>query len=452
MADNAPPPQVDDVLATPQEQPQTEGNSKQKIDPWTVQGATVNGKLVAIDYTKLISDFGTKPIDEALLARLERLTGCRPHPFLRRGLFFSHREFNLILDKYEQGKPFYIYTGRGPSSGSMHVGHMVPFIFCKWLQDTFHAPLVIQLTDDEKFLFTPDRKIESVSEYTAENAKDIMSFGFDPERTFIFSNLEYMCAPFYRNMVKISKTITTSVSKATFGFSDSDCVGKLHFVSVQAAPSFSNTFPHIFGPKGDVPCLIPCAIDQDPYFRLTRDVASKLKYPKPSLLHAKFFPALQVRYVLQTVPGTKMSASNPNSAIYISDTPAQIKNKINRHAFSGGQDTAALHAELGGDTEVDVSFQYLRFFLEDDDELEQIRVAYRSGEMSTGELKKRCIAVVQEIVMAVQERRKLVTDESAKAYMDPSMSKKCDLKPPSNVDINPEVSAAVTDAAKVAKQ
>jgi hypothetical protein len=26
-------------------------------------------------------------------------------------------------------------------------------------------------------------------------------------------------------------------------------------------------FPHIFGNRKDVRCLIPCAIDQDPYFR-----------------------------------------------------------------------------------------------------------------------------------------------------------------------------------------
>jgi tryptophanyl-tRNA synthetase len=91
-----------------------------------------------------------------------------------------------------------------------------------------------------------------------------MAFGFNPDLTFIFSNLDYMSGAFYKNVVQISKCITTNSSKSTFGFNDSDCIGKLHFVAVQAAPSFSNTFPHIFGPKGDVPCLIPCAIDQDP--------------------------------------------------------------------------------------------------------------------------------------------------------------------------------------------
>lgn len=144
-----------------------------------------------------------------------------------------------------------------------------------------------------------------------------------------------------------------------------DNIGKIHFASIQAAPSFSNSFPQIFGTVTSIPCLIPCAIDQDPYFRLTRDVAQKLKYQKPTLLHSKFFPALQG-------PQTKMSASDPNSSIYMSDTPAHIKNKINKHGFSGGKETEEEHRLLGGDTEVDVSYQYLTFFLEDDKELAEI--------------------------------------------------------------------------------
>jgi tryptophanyl-tRNA synthetase len=283
------------------------------------------------------------------------------------------------------------------------------------LQDVFQACLVVQLTDDEKFLFKPDLKVDEAYKYAIENAKDIMSFGFDPERTFIFSNLDYMGGGFYKNVVKIAKAITYNQSKATFGFNESDNIGKVHFVSVQAAPSFSNTFPHIFGPKGDIPCLIPCAIDQDPYFRLTRDVAQRLKYPKPALIHAKFFPALQG-------PGTKMSASVNTSAIYISDTPAQIKNKINKYAFSGGQDTIELHRLHGGNCEVDVSFQYLKFFLDDDVELAEIEKLYSSGEMTTGQLKQRCIAVVQELVKGVQEVTKSNSREEKPSLMKWSSS------------------------------
>ena len=194
--------------------------SEQIVTPWDVQGSVVDGNVVAIDYDKLINSFGTREIDLSLLKRLEQLTGQRAHPFLRRGLFFSHRELNLILDKYEKGKSFYIYTGRGPSSGSMHIGHMVPFIFCKWLQDVFGATLVIQLTDDEKFLFKQDLKIDQANAFAKENAKDIIAFGFDPTKTFMFSNLDYMSGAFYKNVVKISKSITLNQSKSTFGFND----------------------------------------------------------------------------------------------------------------------------------------------------------------------------------------------------------------------------------------
>jgi tryptophanyl-tRNA synthetase len=91
----------------------------------------------AIDYNKLVDEFGTKKIDDELLARLERVTGKRPHHFLRRGIVFSHRDFELILDRYERGEPFFLYTGRGPSSDSVHVGHTIPFEFTKCM---FSAP------------------------------------------------------------------------------------------------------------------------------------------------------------------------------------------------------------------------------------------------------------------------------------------------------------------------
>jgi hypothetical protein len=85
--------------------------------------------------------WATKLIDDDLLQRFERLTGHKPHRWLRRGLFFSHRDFDKILDKYEAGEPFFLYTGRGPSSDALHLGHTVPFSFTKWLQDVFDVPL-----------------------------------------------------------------------------------------------------------------------------------------------------------------------------------------------------------------------------------------------------------------------------------------------------------------------
>lgn len=73
-----------------------------------------------------------------------------------------------------------------------------------------------------------------------------------------------------------------------------------------------------------------------------------------------------------------MSASDPNSSIFMTDTPGQIKNKINKHGFSGGKETEEEHRRLGGDPDVDVSYQYLSFFLDDDEELAKVYSVGRS--------------------------------------------------------------------------
>lgn len=104
----------------------------QVVTPFDVSGGVdESGKLLPVDYDKLVREFGATRISKELLERFERVTGRRPHRFMRRGIVFSHRDLNLILDRYEKGQPFYLYTGRGPSSDSMHVGHTIPFEFTK---------------------------------------------------------------------------------------------------------------------------------------------------------------------------------------------------------------------------------------------------------------------------------------------------------------------------------
>jgi len=159
---------------------------------------------------------------------------------------------------------------------------------------------------------------------------------------------------------------------------------------------------------------VPCAIDQEPYFRLVRENCDRMEFPSPktALILSKFLTALQG-------PGGKMSASDPNSAIFMNDTPKQIEKKINRFAFSGGGATKEEHEANGGNPDVDVAYAYLSYFLEDDEELAEINQSYRKGTLSTGELKKRCIAELQKFVVAFQERRAEVTDEIMRQFMTP---------------------------------
>lgn len=80
---------------------------------------------------KFLDESGASGIDANLIQRLERLTGAKAHHFVRRQTVFAHRQLSEILDSYERGEPFIIFTGRGPSSTSMHVGHALPFELAK---------------------------------------------------------------------------------------------------------------------------------------------------------------------------------------------------------------------------------------------------------------------------------------------------------------------------------
>ena len=195
----------------------------------------------------------------------------------------------------------------------------------------------------------------------------------------------------------------------------SNNIAEFGFPAMQSATAFATSFPFIFGPDNKkvakIPCLIPCAIDQDPYFRQARDAAPKLSFVKPALIHSVFLPSLRGSE-------TKMSASDADSSIYLNDTDKQIQKKVG-NAFSGGQESRELHRQLGGRTDVDIPFQYLKFFLEDDDELERIRVAYETGAMESGEMKKTCTRQLQAYVSAFRERRAKVTDEVLRSFLRP---------------------------------
>ena len=125
--------------------------------------------------------------------------------------------------------------------------------------------------------------------------------------------------------------------------------------------------------------MIPCPLNEP-----------RLGHHKPALIESRFFPALQGE-------SGKMSASDTNSAIFVTDTAASIKKKINSYAFSGGGATAEEQRAKGANLDVDVPWKYLNFFLEDDAKLTQIGESYSSGKMLTGEIKAELIQVLSLI-------------------------------------------------------
>jgi len=93
-----------------------------------------------------------------------------------------------------------------------------------------------------------------------------------------------------------------------------------------------------------------------------------------------------------------MSSSDPTTAIFLTDTPNQIKKKINKYAFSGGQVDVETQRKLGANLEIDIAYNYLTFFLEDEVRLSEIGTQYKEGKLLTSEVKAELITVLTKII------------------------------------------------------
>ncbi|MCK4319928.1 tryptophan--tRNA ligase [Candidatus Micrarchaeota archaeon] len=358
-----------------------------KVTPWEVQGE--------VDYDKLIQEFGTKKIDKTLKEKLLNKMKEGPN-MISRDFFFSHRDLDIVLKDHTEGKGFFLYTGRGPS-GQMHLGHVIPLLFTKYLQDAFDVNLYIQITDDEKFLYNRERTWNEIKKNSEDNIRNIAALGFNPNKTFIFRDSEYI-KNIYPLILKTARKITFSTAKAVFGFTNETSIGMINYPASQIVPTF-------FEKKR---CLIPSAIDQDPYWRIQRDIAETLGYYKTAAIHSKFFPPL-------TGVSGKMSSSIKESAVWLTDDEKTVKKKINKYAFSGGKETVEEHRKKGGEVSVDVSFQWLDIFFEPDDKrLKEIKEEYTSGSMLTGELKEILIGKVNTFL---EKHREAVEKVDVEAYL-----------------------------------
>jgi tryptophanyl-tRNA synthetase len=357
-----------------------------KITPWEVEGE--------INYDKLIEKFGTKPITSDILQKVQKLVG-EIHPLLKLNYFFSHRDFDWILNKYERNENFYLYTGRGPS-GMVHMGHLLPWLFTKYLQDKFNSKLLFQLTDDEKFLYNQDRTFQEIKSFTYENILDIIAVGFDANRTKIIvdtKHIQYL----YPLANEIAKRITFSTARSVFGFTHSTNIGMIGFPPIQSAPCF---LPSLIEGK-PTPVLIPAAIDQDPYWRMTRDVADRMGYYKPAQIHSKFLPALDT--------SGKMSSSKPQNALFTTDDPETIDRKVSA-AFTGGQPTVALQRELGGNALECPVYWYLRYFFDSEVQSEERLIKCEGGNLLCGECKSDLATESKSFMMKFKKRREKAKD------------------------------------------
>ncbi|MBI2545184.1 MAG: tryptophan--tRNA ligase [Candidatus Aenigmarchaeota archaeon] len=337
-----------------------------------------------INYEESMKEFGIEKIDKYL----KQMKGL--DTLYRRGIVFGHRDFGLILDAIKNKKPFAVLTGFNPS-GPLHLGNLMILKEALFLQK-LGADVYIPISNDETYVFKKSDSLEKATKNAYEYViPTIIALGFDPKKTKIFISTQ--TPKLYELAVKVSAKTTFSSVKAIFGFNNDTNPGQIFYAIMQSAHILFPQTEEFGGPK---PTIVNIGIDQDPYMRLVRDIAEKLNFVKPSSTYHTFMPGLL---------GGKMSGSKPETCIFLTEDPKVAEQKIMR-AFSGGGQTLEEHRKKGGNPDIDVACQYLYYMFEEDDKkIKKIFDDFRSGKMTSGEVKKYLAVKVKTFLIDHQRKR-----------------------------------------------
>lgn len=368
--------------------------SKTIVNPWEIKGD--------IDYKKLVKKFGVSP--------LKNIKEFEKEILFRRKIIFAHRDIQRILDSIKNKKKFVMMTGLMPT-GKFHIGHMIlakQMIFYQKLG----AKIYIAVADIEAYNARQQPLETSKKIAIDEYIKNYIALGLKPENCQIYfqsnrSNNAEKANAFYRLQNTLSNHVSFNEFKGAYG---EVTPGKMIASLIQTADMFHAQLPEFEGP---CPVVVPVGIDQDPHLRLARDIIKRVKSNKfiqLSSTYHLFMPGLK---------NGKMSSSNSTSFIALTDDEKTIKNKINKYAFSGGQQTLEEHKKKGGNPDIDVSFQYLKFFFEEDDKkLEKLEKDYKSGKLLTGELKKYTIDKINKFLEEHQKKYNNISQKDVERYLD----------------------------------
>lgn len=301
-----------------------------------------------------------------------------------------------------------ILTGDTPT-GRLHLGHYVGSIENRLaLQERYDCYFL--LANMHAFTTRAD-KPDEVRADTLEIVKDWLACGIDPERSTIVLQTEVpaiaeltwffsMIIPF--NRVMRNPTLKTEIE------------------SKQLGDTYPFGFPlYAVGQCADIlafrPELVPVGEDQVAHIEMCREVARRFNVlycgVDPKTEDADFvsagglfpIPAAKVGRVARLVgtDGTNKMSKSLGNAIFLSDTPKQVKKKIG--AMYPGQ---SRNPDEPGNPDINPVFQYADAFIKDESAVAELRDRYRRGDnLGDGHVKAAVIDVINELLEPIRERR-----------------------------------------------
>lgn len=329
---------------------------KQKIiDPW--------GSELIESYEKIVKDFGLEIFNPKIFPK--------PNRIMRRNVVFAGRDLNQIADAIKKKKKFYVLSGIMPTNDKIHFGNKMVIENIRYFQE--HGAKTYVLIADLEAASTRGISLEEARERALDfHIPAYISLGLDPKKTIFYFQSENKDV--VHMAYEFSKKITLNEFKAIYGNAHP---GRIFGALTQVGDIL---YPQL---KEKMPGIIPVGIDQDPHIRLTRDIVRRTKEKKfflVSSLYHKYTPSLDGNF--------KMSKSKPESCIELPEDMKIVKKKIQK-AISGGRDTLEEHRKKGAIVEKDMCFELLKqHLIEDDKELNKIYHAYKSGKMTSGEIKQ----------------------------------------------------------------
>lgn len=289
-----------------------------------------------------------------------------------------------------------VLTGDRPT-GPLHIGHYVGSLKKRVeIQEVYDKPFV--MIADIQALTDNAHNPQKVSKNVFEVAFDYLAVGLKPElNTFLIQSLVPELTEltiFYLNFVtlaRLKRNPTVKDEMQQKGFGNDVPVGFLTYPISQVADitAFKAT-------------VVPVGEDQLPMLEQTNELVRHINNHFNVDILKECEPLLSKVVRLPGTDGKNKMGKSTNNAIYLSDEPDVIREKV----MSMYTDPNHIRVEDPGNVEVNTVFKYLDAFDPNQDELGSLKEKYEKGGLGDITLKKRLNNILQEVLEPIRLRRK----------------------------------------------